>query len=191
MTHSCALFQFTLLLKWDCNENQEEFSKSQKITLLPECTLHHHNVKSSRQKTENIKEILNMKYMNETSIFKLYLPVLSKLGFHFAMKGLSRCWSKQYFEWSHDVDASLKKVKDEDGQRERLKPELRPVKSEFRCWRWWLVLLRKAENPDPCGKLWRGRNSEMLASWRHLRFFWRETSRHSPNMEWEWSLSTL
>ena len=56
MTHSCALFQFTLLLKWDCNENQEEFSKSQKITLLPECTLHHHNVKSSRQKTENIKE---------------------------------------------------------------------------------------------------------------------------------------
>ena len=127
--------------------------------------------------------------MNETSIFKLYLPVLSKLGFHFAMKGLSRCWSKQYFEWSHDVDASLKKVKDEDGQRERLKPELRPVKSEFRCWRWWLVLLRKAENPDPCGKLWRGRNSEMLASWRHLRFFWRETSRHSPNMEW--SLSTL
>ena len=109
-----------------------------------------------------------------------YLPALSKLGFHFAMKGLPCCWSKQYFEWSQEAEASLKKVKEEEGHKERLKPELILVKSEFRCWRWLLLLLRKAESPDPCGKLCRGFNSEMLASCRQLRFFWRETSRHSP-----------
>ena len=101
-------------------------------------------------------------------------------GFHFAMNGLPCCWSKQYFEWSHEAEASLNNVKDGEGHTERLKPELRLVKSEPRWWRWLLLLLTKAESPDPRGKLWRGRNSETLASCRQLRFFWRDTSRHSP-----------
>lgn len=115
-----------------------------------------------------------------------YLPALSKLGFHDALKGLPCCWSKQYLEWSQEAEASLKKVKEAEGHTERLKPELRLVKSEFMCWRWLLLLLRKAESPDPSGKLCRGFNSEMLASCRQLRFFWRETSRHSPVNKMVW-----
>ena len=108
------------------------------------------------------------------------LPTLSSFGSHLARKGLSRCWSKQYFEWSQEAEASLKKVKEEDGQMEMLMPELSLVKEEFRCIRGVSVLLKKAEMPDPWGRLWRGRNSEILANCRLSRFFWRENSRCSP-----------
>ena len=108
------------------------------------------------------------------------LPTLSSFGSHLARKGLSRCWSKQYFEWSQDAEASLKKVKEEDGQMEMLMPELSLVKEKFRRLRGVSVLLKKAEMPDPWGRLWRGRNSEILASCRLSRFFWRENSRRSP-----------
>ena len=108
------------------------------------------------------------------------LPTLSSFGSHLARKGLSRCWSKQYFEWSQEAEASLKKVKEEDGQMEMLMPELSLVKEELRCIRGVFVLFKKAEMPDPWGRVWRRRNSETLANCRLSRFLWRENSRRSP-----------